>query len=372
MIRLSPLLALLACSAPDGTGFTQTLTVTGGDGAEATRGPVIETIEGAQNTLRIALPEGNDDVLTEALLAALDRGVEVEVVTDIDHQDDPGIVALRDSEAKVTLADGGLTYYDFSSNADVTWPSTDVQMTSSFVVADRSFYAGGSRFGTATPGPQLVFSGQSEDLCEDLTSEHTQLFGGTDATSLDAYSASAKSIADWRWNYGTNADADLQVWFGPQERLIKRFIDGVYGARTSVYIMSDDIANDGLAHALQEKAADGFDVQVIVGPGFRSSNSLLSRVLETEAPDVVKMQVGETPPTIAIFDVEGGQNTTRRVLVLTHPLWSSSRLVRGRESITDQLADGVLWEIDDWGAASELIAPAVDIWKSQSEAAESL
>ena len=97
---------------------------------------------------------------------------------------------------------------------------------------------------------------------------------------MTAFSNMQKSIADNRWLYRTQSSLDLEVWLGPQERLTKRIIDAVYGARSSVRVLTNDFANEGLTQALQAKAGHGFNVQVIVGPGMRGSNSALSRFFE--------------------------------------------------------------------------------------------
>ena len=40
-------------------------------------------------------------------------------------------------------------------------------------------------------------------------------------------------------------------------------------------------------------------------------------------------------------------------MMLSHPVWSANRLFAGTEVVTDQLVDGNLWVLDDFGAPSE-------------------
>ena len=61
----------------------------------------------------------------------------------------------------------------------------------------------------------------------------------------------------------------MEIWLGPQERLIKRVTDAVYSSRSDVRILTNELADGGLAKALQAKSADGFDVQVVVGAALR-------------------------------------------------------------------------------------------------------
>ena len=183
-----------------------------------------------------------------------------------------------------------------------------------------------------------------------------------------------KSIADNRWLYPTQTDVMLEVWLGPQERLTKRIIDGVYGARSDIRVLTNDFSNEGLAKALQEKAEWGFDVEVIVGPAFKDSHSKYSRRLEDSTDDVDKFQVteGAEVPTVVLIDfkkADDGLRHTSRAFVLSHDLYSAVRiddseqpdLVDDEEVIpgvtNDQLIDGNLWVLDDGsgGVSDELL-----------------
>lgn len=343
-------LALFACAGPALT-FNHTATIEVVDGPGAENQAFLDLFDLAERELRVALPYGQDPTLADALIEVADRGVDVYVATDIDQQGEAGIAALLDAGIDVTLADDAVGYFDFASNMDVAWTSDQCKMTSAFAVADRKWFVGATSAGTGLDGTQIVARGQHEDVAIDLWSEHAQIYGGTDATALTAHSGGAKSIMDDRWRYGTGSDADLEVWFGPQQRLTKRVIDATYGARHSVWVMTDDLANEGLIVAMQAKAADGFDVRVIVGPHFGDSASILSRTLENDAPDVQKFQItdAEYVPTLVIVDAEDHADTQGKALFLSHDLFSASRIYRGDTLVSDQLIDGVLWQIDDWG-----------------------
>lgn len=367
---LTPIAVIVACSVlggcapPPSTGLFQTtvMTVTKNE-AEAAK-PFVELADRATLTLDIALPEAKDTTITDAIIRAHERGVAVRAMTDIDMAADQGFQDLQAAGVPLRLADGGLAYFDFSINADVAWTSEETHMTHASAQADRKWAVVASHVGSTAAGTRVVFDMRGEDLAYDLFGELNQVFGGVDATSTTAFSAQAKSITDDRYAYQGDSDVVYEVWFAPQERPTKRMIDAVYSARSSVRIITNDFANDGFARALQEKAATGFDVEIIVGEAFRSSSSVLSRELTERTPDVVKRQVTGSPvlPTMVLVDMEPLNGSyaklNPRVFVLSHDLWSSSRLYKGKEVVNDQLVDGTMVVLADSSGApsAELIA----------------
>ena len=350
MIRMTPLLALMACAAPETDALFNRLElstpVTAADANEI----FVETVEAASDEVRIALPTLTDMTLATSLIDAHMAGVEVLVTMDIDQADDEGVIALQDAGVPVQLGDAGLTYFEFSLNDDVTWPSEDIRMSHAFVVADQTEVVMANQAGDLTDAPRVVVSGHSEDLGQDLNMEHVQLFGGADATAVTAFDSMAKSIADFRWNYSTQFADQFELWLGPQERVGKRLIDGVYSARSGdIRLMSDDVADESIVAALEAKAADGFDVEVLVGPGFGTINPALSNRLENAAGVRVLQTTSTAPlPTILFLDYERGPDGRYhmpRAMVATHEILSAARLFNDTEVVTDQLVDGALYMI---------------------------
>lgn len=375
----APLYALLliGCAAPDASSLFNHLALDLPPESDGANLAFIDGADRATTQLLVALPGLTDLAVADALIAAADRDVLVKVVVDLDSAADPGVLALLDAEIPVTLADGAITYFDFALNADVSWPSTDVHMTHAFLVIDTNEFVVASTAGDLLGGDRVVFSGTSEELCEDLTVEHNQVFGGSDATALTAFDAGAKSISENRWRYPTQADELFQVWFNPQERLVKRVIDAVYGAKSSVRILTHDLADEGLARALQAKASDGFDVEVLVGAGFGTASAALSDVLTVQAPDVPVLQATTTDvlPTIAFIDYDkaaDGEFHEPMALVLTHPLWSASRLYNNREVTNDQLVDGSLYVLSVWGEPSRPLVDLAELYSFHRADAEAL
>lgn len=367
MRRLLPVLALAACTAPEIDTFSQ-VQVQRTETAEETHAHFVDLFDSAEETLEVALPAIEDEALSDAIITAWDRGVDVRVVTDIDQQDDAGTQALIDEGVPVHLADAGITYFDFNILDDVLWDSDETIMSHAFAIADGLRGVSATEAGTLRDGTRVVLDLQGEDLMIDLFIEHNQVFGGSDAVAVTAYDSAAKSIADFRWMYGTQTDQTLELWFGPQERLTKRVIDAVYSAKASVFVATDEFANEGLAHALQDKAEYGFDVRVVVGPTFGQTAFFLSQVLEAETPDVTdknRICADVEVPTLVLIDYEqarNGQHYTARAYMLSHDMYAAARLYRGSEVVNDQLIDGNLFVLNDYDQPTGAMETLLETW----------
>jgi len=332
--------------------------------AQGSHDRLIATIDSATRTLDVAFPTIDDTALSDAIVRAQDRGVAVRAITDIDAADTAGAVALAAANVPLQLADGEVTYFEFSISQDAIFTSDRVRMTHAWALADREHATVADFAGNLDDGTRLVFEIRGEDVLEDLWTEHNQVFGGEDATSTTAYDNLAKSIADFRWEYPTQSDVRLQLWFGPQERLTKRMIDAVYSAKSSIWISSGWVTNEGLSRILQWKARDGLDVRVVVGPSQPAQylpNSAAD-LFVNRTPDVGKHQVTDTHvPTMMIIDADrarDGHDYTASVYVLSHELIHARRFPDQPELTpdliavgleTDQLTDGDLWVMDNWG-----------------------
>jgi hypothetical protein len=370
------LLLLAGCAEPDLDDLFGAVELTIADGADAASQPFVARARDAKESLHVAMPGGDDVALADALVDAWGRGVDVEVITDWDLRDSVAVQALVAAEVPVTLADDGLAYFEFNLGDDVVFPSEATIMSSAWLVADRRTALVASTLGVGGTGARVIYDVRGEDLLDDLIGEHVQIFGGTDATAVTAFDGPAKSITDLRWRYGTAGSTDLEMWFGPQERLTKRVIDAVYASRTDVKLLTDDFANEGLAKALQDKAERGFDVSVIVGPSFGESNSILSRLLE-QTPDVEKRRLTgvDVVPTIAIVNWKeqgSGLRARTQVMVMTHDLYSAARLYRGEPVESDQLIDGVMWTLSTSAEPDAAMQQLLELWQDHYDRSEAL
>lgn len=353
MTRLLPFFVLTACNAAPGVEdmFHSVALSTPGTAAEADSA-FVDLIEGAETSLHVALSSIEDAAITDALREANGRGVLVELVIDGDSAN-AASAELEEAGVLVSLTDVGVGYFDFAINADVSWSSDKTIMSHNFAIADKRRFVVSTEAGRLGDGTRLQFVGRGEDLIRDLLTEHNQLMGGVDATSLTAFSAPAKSTADSRWMYPIDAAANFELWLGPQERVTKRIIDATYSAMGSVWVVTDDLANEGLIYALQQKAAAGFDVRVVVGPNYASSYAPLTREFTNNTPAVQKRQVqDEVVPTMVLVDYApspfDGRMRERKAFILSHDLYSASRLYSGVEIVSDQYIDGALWVLTDY------------------------
>lgn len=325
---------------------------------------MVKAIDSATQTLDVAMPALTDTAISDAVVRARDRGVEIRVITDVDQIDDAGTVALMAADIPLQLADGALGYFDFNINADVLFTSKQVRMSHSWVLVDHQRATLATYAGALTEGQRVVVELRGEDLLEDLWTEHNQVFGGSDATAVTAFDNSAKSIADFRWQYPTDSQMALEVWFGPQERLTKRMIDAVYSAKSSIWVSSDQLINEGLVRALQYKARDGFDVRVVIGAKQPTvfNPRTPPELLANQTPDVTKRRIpDEVVPTLLLIDYDtarDGLNYPSRAYVLSHDMVSASRLFQQIAVENDQLIDGNLLVLEDWKATphADLIA----------------
>jgi len=367
------LLALAACAPPDPSEAFTTFRVDALEPADA-HAKFVDAIDDADDTLDVALPTIEDTMLSDALIAAHQRGVAVRAMTDWDNRELPGVIAMQEAGVPLTLADDGITYFDFNTNTDVQWGSDRTIMSDAWVLSDGKRGVVSSTAGSLVPGTRVVFDITGEDVLIDIEREHNQVFGGSDATSTTAYDNLAKSITDGNWSYTTSTDQVLEVWFGPQERLSKRIIDAVYTAKSSVRVLTDDFANEGLTDALQDKAELGFDVDVVVGPNYGASASLLSEEFRTGTPDVEKFRVCGTleVPTVVLIDYDPARNDKRytaRAFVLSHDIYSATRLYRNEEITSDQFIDGTLLVVNDYDEPSGEMNDLSEVYETHRDVA---
>ncbi len=346
-------------------------------------------VAGARSSLHVALPTDDRGVIAEAIVDRWTHGVDVEVITDVDAAGAPGIALLAEAGVPLTLADGGLEYFDFNINDPVRFSSENTVMSDAWAVVDRRRALVGTRAGAAATGETVFVELSGEEIIEDLLSEHRQIFGGTDATATTAFDGLAKSRADARWRYPTQTDVDLELWFGPQERLVKRLIDAIYMARGSVHVLTNDLTDAGFARALQDKARRGFSVHAVVGPAYDRGHSRPAAVFENETPDVDKGRYtgADDVPTLVLIDHErgiDGRIYDRRAFLVTHDVYTTSRIEAAEPPqpgsgepyigpVTDQLVDGTLVVLRDYdGENAPEIEALYDLWKRHADAAGSL
>lgn len=244
----------------------------------------VRAINRAESIAWVAADRFDSDRMVDALVAAAARGVDVRVVGDADRRDQPSFVRLLaelpdvmdtgELVPAVRFGNGALAYSP-SPDVVVERDGDDSAMTHNFVVVDELFVIGATDgFIDDRAAAQVGFEAASEWIGRDFGDEFRQLHAGVFATTLNTFNGPLKSDTNNRQFYRTD-DGRIELYFGPQERLMKQIIDDVYAARASVLVAAEFIANSPLADALRYKAEAGFDVTVVVAE--RSNNVTSSR-----------------------------------------------------------------------------------------------
>ncbi len=270
---------------------------------------IIDAIDGAQVSVEMAVETLQREEIAQALVRAQERGVFVRVVGDEDKNIEPGWRVLTDRENGLQrgpdgtrpyrFGDGALTYSP-SPTVVVTRDGDDNRMTHNFLIIDNQvIYNLSGGFWENRDVLQVGFKASGEDLVKDFGDELNQMYGGLYSTTLSTFNGPLKSITDNREHYPTN-NSDLAVFFGPQQRLMKRVIDEVYNARSSVFIVTEELTNEFLFEALRYKAMNGFTVGVVVDTEGRDVEGSRFDDLDEMFNDI--RNDGDPTPSIRLLD----------------------------------------------------------------------
>ncbi len=333
---------------------------------------IIDAIGTATRTIEAAFEDLESEAVAQALIDAQRRGVRVRVVGDIDRSEQAGFVKLtsngglepngpgRDGQA-VVFGNGELTYNP-QLIAVITRPGEQNRMTHNFVIIDelRVINLTGGFFAGNPDVAQIGFDSKSEDLGKDFGDEFNQLHGGQFSIVLDTFNGPQKSNTNNRTHY-VNDLGDLEVYFGPQERLLKRVVDEVYNARASVHVVGEEFTNFFLSEALIYKAINGFNVGVVVDTDGADVDFSKLEIMQNAFDDV--RGGSDVLPTIRTADnirlnmiiidadrspINGKQYRTR-VFVLSEPLLEAIAFTAGNQPTpraADAFADANMWVLN--------------------------
>ena len=242
-------------------------------GSDALVAAAVRAVDRAEHSAWVAADALDSERLAAALEAAAQRGVDVRLVGDADRRGQATFVRLEGSLPPVLDAQSLVSAIQYGNGSFAYAPTPDVaveragddsQMTSNFVVVDELYVVGATDgFVESGSSAQIGFEAASEWLGRDFADEFRQMHAGVFATTLSAFNGPLKSDTNNRQFYRTD-DGRIEVYFGPQERLMKQIIDEVYAARASVTVVADYLASAPLADALRYKAEAGFEVRVVV------------------------------------------------------------------------------------------------------------
>lgn len=322
---------------------------------------LIAEIEDSTERVDVAVTRLTDTEIANAIVKAKNNGARVRVAADADFSGDEGLKILEDADIDVKYGDGELNYLPeptlaslvddcglkdglvrcpAPANADEVPPGT-MHRPGSFNLMSHNFFLLETRtiWNFTRPfagqsGPTLGYRAESELMREVFLREFNQLHGGVFSTTLDVYNGPVKSGPQNNPDFNAKSyltdRGELELRFNPQDRLTKTIIDDAYRARASVYIMTDNLAEDFLVDALRYKknatrpGSDdpAFEVRVIVN-GARQSDFTRDRL---ENLGIVRYAPARMDrlPTIAIYDAApdaDGDDRPRRVHVASQPLW---------------------------------------------------
>ncbi|MEE2788096.1 MAG: hypothetical protein VX589_12205 [Myxococcota bacterium] len=266
----------------EGVDFFSRFTAFGvGPGATYSYGQIerlaVQLVDQAEARIDAALGEFESSAIADALIRAADeRGVEVRVVADTDRLAQIGFQRLFDAQSAridVVDGDGPIQWKPIFDKDPVLRAGDQNLMVHHFIIADRhrilnlsaGFPDGAERL------IQTGFYAASEDISEDFTNAFDQLHGGVFSTTQTFFNDSVSSDTNNRTLYPVE-DGVIELYFGPQERIVKEVIDRIYAATASISIASELFQNAEVARALKykynAKDADGepvFKVKLIFG-----------------------------------------------------------------------------------------------------------
>lgn len=405
-------------------GYTRMEHFIGGSNArDQIKAGVLADIAGAQTRVFVALSRLEDMEISQALVAAAARGVDVQVVSDTESASDMGMGMLMGNESiLVTLGDGEIKYLPEPTLTSIfencTRAANDLyiqcerrpsgdntvapddglmvrpddfnRMTHNFfVIDDYTVWNFSSPMVANQNAYWFGWRAHSSDLVLAFAAEFRQMIGGTFAVDLDTYNGPNKStvhgivydsrIPDHRKGrtrqllpgYLTD-DGMMKVRFNPQERLVKELLDEIYRARSSVFLVTDEVTNEFLVNALTYKAGAGFDVRVVVRSGSIIPDELRGLTNSLNGEPVVRQapaSIGYVPTFLVTNSVPDREQIfwPRVAMLITHPVWESApfQVYNGRDLglmtpddvvrvfRSDLFADGSLWSFHEFMAPGQ-------------------
>ncbi len=199
-------------------------------------------INAADSTLDIAAFEFNNEVLTQAVLDAHERGLTVRIVTDNEH-------GLEDEEATLgDFIDAGIPVVDDDRSG---------LMHNKFMVIDSTVVWMGSMNYTvngAYRNNNNVLVLRSPEAVDTYQAEFDEMF--TD------HSFGKRSPAENTANF-TQDGVPIQIMFAAENEVTEAIIELINGAENSIHFMAFVLTADEVGAAMQNRIADGVSVSGI-------------------------------------------------------------------------------------------------------------
>lgn len=268
---------------------------------------VLTLIDGAEFLLEVMLEDFEDAQVAEAIAAADARGVDVRVVGDVDRRDQRGFRLLEEAGLAPVYGDGEILWNGVFGEDPILRTGADNRMTHNVIIADRQrliSLSAGFPDNVREIG-QAGFAADSEVLARDFGNIFDQLYGGVFATTLTYYDQPVVSDSNNRTLYETE-ESVIELYFGPQEPLVKELIDRIYAARSAVWIATSSMLNSEIARALRYKGAAGFDVRLVIS-GQGTAQDEAGDLPETFA-EIAELR-GDALPALRVLPALAGSGT---------------------------------------------------------------
>ena len=219
------------------TGSTDRSTYVGGVDTQ-----LIDAINNVQGTLDIAAFEWNNPALTEAVINAHERGVEVRMTVDDEH-------TLEDDDSTIEdIIDAGISVVDDDRNG---------LMHNKFMIMDGStVWTGSMNYtinGTYRNNNNLV-SLRSRRAVEVYQTEFNEMFVSEEFGSKRSTNNSATFNQD-----GTQ----VQIMFSPEDNVVPNVLERIQNAESDIRFMAFSYTLDELGEAMRARAEEGVNIQGI-------------------------------------------------------------------------------------------------------------
>lgn len=201
---------------------------------------VAAAIDGVQNTLDIAAFELNNEAITEAIIRAHQRGVQVRIVTDNEHgigDDDTTLVDLE-LEGIEIINDG-----------------RSALMHDKFMIMDSI----------------VVWTGSMNYTVNDVYRNNNNAIALRSRRAVETYQAEFNEMFE-RGQFGPRSDPGntanftqdgipLEIYFASENNVVGEIVQEINAAQRSIRFMAFSFTRDDMGDALLARSAAGVDVQ---------------------------------------------------------------------------------------------------------------
>ena len=227
---------------------------------------LIAAITNAQHTLDIAAFEWNNPRLTQAVLDAYSRGVQVRMVVDDEH-------TIADNEE--AIADGVDSPFQWILDAGipVVNDGRGGLMHNKFMIIDGAYVWTGSMNYTvndAYRNNNHLFVMHSQPAAAAYQAEFDEMFGGGEFGSERSANNSANFTRD---------GVAVQIYFAPEDQPVSPLVEVINNAQSSLRFMAFSFTLDEVGAAVLARAEAGVVVEGILEQiGSETENSEMTRL----------------------------------------------------------------------------------------------